>query len=747
MTLLKHFLYQTKLKIQFSANTVSFLLGMVIFLVLSFGHAADLTDTADQELSQQTDELLGTLTTLVGKKDKVVDKTGDVKVKINDLKDAVKVLENKTERTKVIKVLSALALLKQETEKKQGTVEYVSSKITGAIEITTEAVINSVKLLAHIPEGISAQITFLQEDEGYRSNSYILLMIMLTAIFAGLVAEFLLRRFFVWSGSTQEHEYHLRKLHLHIVRNVTPVIVFGLTGYGIVHLSQPEANIITYRGYNTMNFIMMLRTMWLLVKVLFMTRPTNLNQSATPGFQFMLAGVQTVVIGILFAEVGYYMGMRELAIDTWLKIIGFGVMSLVIIAIHRNRDLIQSQFKPDDQHLSGFSLLVAKLTEVIFKKSPQIISILFVTSFVLWLVDLHLVAKFLATGLIKTIFAMGVFIFGRDQLYAWIFYRKQAQATSEQQSSPSSLTYIKDSSTNILQLIWHTMFILTLSEIWGADPIELATSPDVQPYISKAISIGIILVIIRTLWGWADHIAQAHIRGRLVGKKVIESSQFVKTVTPILNSVAHWILAIMAIILILVEFGQDVRPMLYSLGVIGIAISLGAQSLVKDIINGILTLMEGNIAVGEVVTIGANTGTVESLSLRSIVLRHFNGALQTIPFSEVTNIINKSRDYTSYSINFAVPHRTDLTRALELLNQAFSDIKADTEFGKMILADLAVTGIDTISDTGVTITGSIRIKPDPKNRFGRAFNKYLQQRMSQAELYPPASQRVINESN
>ncbi len=747
MTLLKHFLDQTKLKMQFSAHKISFLLGMVIFLIVSFGHATDLTDTADQELSQQTDELLGTLTTLVGKKDKVVDKTGDVKLKINDLKDAVKVLENKTERTKVIKVLSALALLKQETEKKQGTVEYVSSKITGAIEITTEAVINSVKLLAHIPEGISAQITFLQEDKGYRSNSYILLMIMLTAVFSGLIAEFLLRRFFVWSGSTQEHEYHLSKLHLHIVRNVTPVIVFGLTGYGIIHLSQPEANIITYRGYNTMNFIMMLRTMWLLVKVLFMTRPTNLNQSATPGFQFMLAGVQTVVIGILFAEVGYYMGMRELAIDTWLKIIGFGVMSLVIIAIHRNRDMIQSQFKPDDQHLSGFSLLVAKLTEVIFKKSPQIISILFVTSFVLWLVDLHLVAKFLAIGLIKTIFAMGVFIFGRDQLYAWIFYRKQTQATAEQQSAPSSLTYIKDSSTNILQLIWHTMFILTLSEIWGADPIELATSPGVQPYISKAISIGIILVIIRTLWGWADHIAQAHIRGRLVGKKIIESSQFVKTVTPILNSVAHWILAIMAIILILVEFGQDVRPMLYSLGVIGIAISLGAQSLVKDIINGILTLMEGNIAVGEVVTIGANTGTVESLSLRSIVLRHFNGALQTIPFSEVTNIINKSRDYTSYSINFAVPHRTDLARALDLLNQTFSDIKADTEFGKMILADPTISGIDTISDTGVTITGSIRIKPDPKNRFGRTFNKYLQQRMEQANLYPPASQRVINESD
>jgi small-conductance mechanosensitive channel len=718
---------------------------VLMMLILSFGYASDLVNSDDQDLSQQTDELLGTLTTLVGKKEKVVDKTGDVKVKINDLKDAVKLLENKTERTKVIKVLSALALLKQEADKKQGAVEYLSTKITGAIEITTEAVINSVKLLTKFPENISTQISYLEEDEGYRSNTYILIMILLTAVLSALIAEFLIRRFFIWTGSTQEHEYQFRKLHLHIVRNTAPVIFFGLVGYLIIHFSQPEANLITFRGYKVMNFIMMLRTMWLLLKVLFVTRPSS--KASSTGFQFTLAGVQTVVIGLLFSQVGYYMGMREVAIDNWLKIIGFGVISLLIIAIHRNKSTIKDCFKPDEEHLSGAALLLAKLIEVIFKKSPHVISMLFILSFALWLVDLDLVARFLALGLIKTMIAMAVFLFGRDQLYLWLFHRKQTQLSKISPETHPGLTYIRDSSTNILQLIWHGMFVLTFCEIWGADPIEIATSPDVQPYISKAISVVIILVIIRTLWGWSDHIAQSHIRGRLIGKKLVESSQFVKTVTPILNSVAHWVLAIMAIILILVEFGQDVRPMLYSLGVIGIAISLGAQSLVKDIINGILTLMEGNIAVGEVVTIGANTGTVESLSLRSVVLRHFSGALQTIPFSEVTNIINKSRDYTSYGINFAVPHRTDPTRAIELLNQTFADIKADAEFGKMILADMVITGVDTISDTGVTLTGFIKIKPDPKNRFGRAFNKYLQQRMEQADLYPPASQMYLNISN
>lgn len=717
---------------------------LVLSMVSYSSMAIDSDNSSDQDLTQQKDELLGSLTSLVGKKEKVVDKAGDVQVKIADLKDAVKLLENKTERTKVIKALSALALLKQEADKKQGVVEAISAKISNGIEITSEATINSLKLLTRIPGIVSTQIDYLQQDEGYRSNSYILLMIMLTSVLAALIAEFMVRQLFIWTKSNDELEFIFKKLHFHIVRNTAPVIIFGLVGYITIHFSQDDSNLITYRGYMAMNFIMMLRTMWLIIKALFITRPKNPNQVSSAGFQFTLAGLQTIIIGILFAELGYYMGMGEIAVDTWLKIIGFGIMSLIVIAIYRHKDMIRSQFSPNDEHLSGVALLTAKFTEIIFKKSPFILSFGAIISFVLWLGDMNLIAKFIATGLVKTTLLATLFIIGRNRIFQWIFEARENLSLENSTQRKLGLNYLEGSSTNIIQLVWHLGFLLILSEIWGADPFEIATSPDVQPYISKAMSIAIILVIIRTLWGWSDHIAKSHIRGRLVGKKIVESSQFAKTVTPILNSVAHWVLSIMAIILILVEFGQDVRPMLYSLGVIGIAISLGAQSLVKDIINGVLTLMEGNIAVGEVVTIGANTGTVESLSLRSVVLRHATGAIQTIPFSEVTSIINKSRDYSFYSINFAVPHRTDPARAVDLLNHTYEDVKKDPEFGKMILDQMVITGIDQISDTGIVISGFIKIKPDPKNRFGRTFNKYLQQRMEEADIYPPASQMYLN---
>ncbi|MBW8309535.1 MAG: mechanosensitive ion channel [Candidatus Paracaedibacteraceae bacterium] len=701
------------------------------------------------ELTQQKDEILGTLSTLVGKKEKVIDKKGDLNVKINDLKDAIKILENSQDRVKLIKVLSAIAFLKQETEKDQGIIEIASAKITGAIEISSAAVINAIKLTNHIPDIVAEQIHQLKTDEAYRHNTFILSMILMTALGCAIMVEIVVRRILLWLNlHRRPQEYSFKTIHIHVFRNITPLILFGLVGYLVIYLSQAEWNIITYRGFIFMNILIMIRSMWLLIRVLFGGKATEINgnepAAENMSFQFALAGIQTIIIGAIFGEVGSLLGMGDLAVDIWLKIIGFGVTSLIVIGVIKNKPYIESQFKANEESLSGFALLLAKLVEIVFRRFHIIIASLSIICFSLWMLNLDLVALSIAKSLLFMILLTAIFIMGRNWIYKTIIKTKIKLQLQPSNRSKIGLNYLEGSTTNIIQTAWHLFFILMILEAWGIDPIEFASSPTVQPILAKSISVLIILIVIRTLWGWVDHIAKSHIRGRVVGKKLVEPSQFVKTVTPILNSVAHWVLAMMAIVLILVEFGQDVRPMLYSLGVIGIAISLGAQSLVKDIINGVLTLMEGNIAVGETVIIGASTGTVESLSLRSIVLRHGDGAIQTIPFSEVTSIINRSRDYTSFPVNLLVSHKTDPSEAQTILKHAFGDISNDPLFSKMIMEPLVISGIDKITDTGLNITGYIKIKPDPGNRFGKAFNTYLQKHMDAADLYPPPSQKILN---
>ena len=206
-----------------------------------------------------------------------------------------------------------------------------------------------------------------------------------------------------------------------------------------------------------------------------------------------------------------------------------------------------------------------------------------------------------------------------------------------------------------------------------------------------------------------------------------------------LHSVARWVLIIFAIFLTLESLGFDLRILVYLMSAFALAISLGAQSLVKDVINGFFALIDGSFAVGDVVTIGNYTGAVESLSLRAITLRHSSGYLQTIPFSEVGNIINKSRHYNVVPIDVATSYKTEIGNIYEALTKAAEDMTNDSVFGKMVLEPLSVSGVDRFTDNAVHVSASIKILPDPSNNFAREFNRRLKIHMDALDIIPPTS--------
>lgn len=277
----------------------------------------------------------------------------------------------------------------------------------------------------------------------------------------------------------------------------------------------------------------------------------------------------------------------------------------------------------------------------------------------------------------------------------------------------------------VLRITWYLFIAGVILNLVGIDVLDYLSDSSIQPHIRRFISVIMILLVIRLVWIAVNHMIDQRLKVRKIGNRFIEPTQFVKTMAPIFRSLIHWLLVVFAGVLTLEEFGMPVLPIFYGVGFLGIAVSLGAQSLVKDFINGFFTLMEGNIAVGEVVSIGTNTGTVESLSLRGVVLRHSNGALQTIPFSEVTSIINRSRDYMIVTIDLAVSLKADIQTVDAVLQEAYQAMTEDTFYQSMIIAPIVISGVDKISDHAVHVIANIRIKPDPTNKFIRAFNRKL----------------------
>ncbi len=218
------------------------------------------------------------------------------------------------------------------------------------------------------------------------------------------------------------------------------------------------------------------------------------------------------------------------------------------------------------------------------------------------------------------------------------------------------------------------------------------------------------------------------------------------TAGPILNSILHWVLICITLLIVLTEIGVDIMPIIYSFGVLGLAISIGAQTLVKDVISGILTLFEGIVSVGEIVEVNGNIGTIEGMSLRAIEFRHSNGTIQVVSFSEISSLINLSRDYSICSIVVPVGHDADIQKVEEAYIDVFNSLKTSDEWKDEIVSDIDIKGVLSITETAVYIKASMRIKPDPYDLFGQEFRKQLFMQMKERKIPAPKFANVMIEN-
>ena len=216
-----------------------------------------------------------------------------------------------------------------------------------------------------------------------------------------------------------------------------------------------------------------------------------------------------------------------------------------------------------------------------------------------------------------------------------------------------------------------------------------------------------------------------------------------KTAGPILNSILRWVLISITLLIILTEIGVDIMPIIYSFGVLGLAISIGAQTLVRDIISGILTLFEGIVAVGEIVELNGQVGTIESMSLRAIEFRHSNGKMQVISFSEINSLLNLSRDYSQCSIVLPVSHEANLLSVEEMYQDVFKSLKDDSQWKDFIIGELGLSGVLSITETAVYIGCSIRTSPDPYDLFGKEFRRRLHLQMQERKIPPPKVTNIV----
>jgi small conductance mechanosensitive channel len=190
----------------------------------------------------------------------------------------------------------------------------------------------------------------------------------------------------------------------------------------------------------------------------------------------------------------------------------------------------------------------------------------------------------------------------------------------------------------------------------------------------------------------------------------IEVRKRIDTLDHLGGNVLRFFVVIIGGIMVLGRIGLDIGPAIAGLGVVGIAVGFGAQSLVRDYLNGALILVENQFSKGDVVTVAGVTGTVEDFSLRRTTLRDLDGIVHTVPNGEIKVASNRTRTWARINQNVVVEFGTDIDRAIEVVDSVGRAMAADPVWKRRILEAPRVERVESIGETGITlkILGSVR---------------------------------------
>lgn len=215
------------------------------------------------------------------------------------------------------------------------------------------------------------------------------------------------------------------------------------------------------------------------------------------------------------------------------------------------------------------------------------------------------------------------------------------------------------------------------------------------------------------------------------------------TLLPIARNVTHGALLLLFGITLISELGVNIMPLLAGAGVVGFAVGFGAQAFIKDIITGFIIIVEDLIQVGDVAGIGGRTGLVEKITIRKVQLRDLNGAVYTIPFSEISVVENLTKGFSYYLMDIGVAYRENTDEVIELLRGICDEMQQEEKYKDNILEPIDILGVDKFADNAVIIKARIKTRPIKQWEVGREFNRRMKQVFDKNNIEIPFPHRTL----
>ncbi len=223
----------------------------------------------------------------------------------------------------------------------------------------------------------------------------------------------------------------------------------------------------------------------------------------------------------------------------------------------------------------------------------------------------------------------------------------------------------------------------------------------------------------------------------------IEDEKRAETLSLVIRHALDVLLVAVATVTILGELGIQIGPILAAAGIAGVAVGLGAQSLIKDVINGFFILANDQIRVGDVVQIAGKSGEVEKVSLKMTVLRDISGNVHFVPNSAIDIVTNMTKDYSRYLLEIGITYAQDVDRAVEVAREVDEALRGDLDYDDLILQPLEILGLDRFADSAVIIRARITTRPGKQWKVGREYNRRLKIKFDAEGIEFPFPTRTV----
>ncbi len=271
--------------------------------------------------------------------------------------------------------------------------------------------------------------------------------------------------------------------------------------------------------------------------------------------------------------------------------------------------------------------------------------------------------------------------------------------------------------------------------------LKLFNSENILKWGGKFLTILLIFIIAKIILYLLNKIIKRSFTPLKKSKNYQMKIQRANTLIPLLQNISRYVIYFIASAMALKKFGVDTTAIIASAGVVGLAVGFGAQSFVKDVISGAFIFFEGTVSVGDTITVGEHSGTVEAINLRNIHLRKFSGELRVIPNGEVSNFGNFNKGFMRAVVEVGVAYEQDVEKGMKALEKIAD--KWVEENKDIVLEPPVVQGINSLGSSDVVLRIAIKVKTTTHWGAERELKRRIKNEFDKTGIEIPFPRQVI----